>query len=107
MAKYRKISDEEMQRIGHMQNIAHRANKHCRNSFLWQPEHDNAVLAKDLSAGHLANIINWIQDHENQYDDGTLDFMIGEARYRRLVAFVKNEPYVVIGDDGRASMVEV
>jgi hypothetical protein len=66
-----------------------------RNTFLWGPENGDPILAKDLTMSHLCNIINWILNHENQYDDGVLDFMIGEAEYRKLPAFVSNQPYIV------------
>ena len=71
-----------------------------RNTFLWGPESGDPVLVKDLTTSHLANIINWIMDHDNKYDDGVLTFMIGEAKYRRLAAFAAGEPYVVCGEDG-------
>ena len=65
-----------------------------RNTFLWGPEGGEPILAKNLTAPHLCNIINWILDHDNQYDDGVLQFMVGEAKYRRLLAFAQNTAYV-------------
>ena len=81
-----------------------------RNTFLWGPENGDPILAKDLTVSHLCNIINWILEHENQYDDGVLDFMLGEAEYRRLAAFTANQPYIVTenvwyGSNIRAQLV--
>ena len=67
-----------------------------RDTFLWGPENADPILAKDLTISHLCNIINWILDRPDQYGsaDGTLAFMIAEAKYRRLPAFAANEPYI-------------
>ena len=86
--------------------------KYDRNEFLWGPEHGEPILVKDLTISHLCNIINWIVQHENQYDDGVLDFMIGEAEYRKLPAFINNQPYieangVKLGGKVRAQLVNV
>jgi len=74
-----------------------------RNTFLWGPEDGDPILAKDLTDSHLCNIINWILNHENQYDDGVLDFMVGEAEYRKLAAFVSKQPYINTKDVGYGS----
>ena len=65
-----------------------------RDTFLWGPEEGDPILAKNLTMTHLCHIINWILDHDNQYNDGTLAFMVGEAKYRRLLAFAQNTEYV-------------
>ena len=71
-----------------------------RNTFRWCPDRGDPILAKDLTVTHLANIINWIIDRPQQYADSVLEFMIGEAKYRRLEAFASGKPYIVQGDDG-------
>lgn len=71
-----------------------RENGYDRNTFLWGPEDAEPILAKNLTTSHLCNIINWILDHDNQYDDGVLAFMVGEAKHRRLQAFAQNTSYV-------------
>ncbi len=81
-----------------------------RNTFLWGPEEGEPILAKNLTMSHLCNIINWILDHDDQYNDGTLAFMVGEAKYRRLLAFAQNTAYVEAtgvryGSDIRAVLV--
>ena len=71
-----------------------------RNTSLWGPEDGDPILVKDLTTLHLANIINWIMNHDNQYSDGFLEFMISEAKYRRLEAFVNGKSYVVCDING-------
>ena len=76
-----------------------------RNTFLWGPEHGDPILAKDLTASHLCNIINWIQDHPEQYTQDVLNFMVGEAKYRQLASWTNDDPYVIINNVGRAELV--
>ena len=81
-------------------------NEYDRNTFLWGPEYGDPILAKDLTASHLTNIINWIQDYPEQYGEGAvLAFMIGEANYRRLASWTNDDPYVIINSRGRAELV--
>ena len=81
-----------------------------RDTFLWQPDSSAAIqeqiLVKDLTALHLANIINWIEDHPHWYDDGVRDFMIEESKLRQLPAFANNEPIIRCGKDGRYFVTE-
>ena len=81
-------------------------NEYNRNTFLWGPDIGDPILAKDLTASHLCNIINWIQDRPEQYGDGeVLAFMMGEAKYRQLASWTNDEQYVIINDAGRAELV--
>lgn len=85
---------KDLQEIGRIIRENRKNREYDRNTFLWGPDKGDPILAKDLTASHLANIINWILDHDNQYDDGVLSFMVGEADYRRLPAFAQNIAYV-------------
>ena len=94
-----------LSKIQRQPNILRDSQRYDRNTFLWGPDNGDPILAKDLSVQHLANVINWIQDHPAQYSDAILNFMIGEAGYRRLAAFTNDDPYVIINDQGRAEVI--
>jgi hypothetical protein len=86
----------DIQTIGRALRKSRGQDPYDRETFVWGSEDGTHTIAKDLTTNHLKNIINWILDHDNQYDDGVLGFMIGEATHRRLTSFAKGEPYVFV-----------
>lgn len=67
-----------------------------RNNLKWGPKHSDPMLIKDVPLDHFVSILNWIWNNFDAYEDGSpglYEFMEGEARFRRLLAFGSGEPY--------------
>ena len=81
-----------------------------RNITEWEPEKGDRIKIKDLTTEHLCNIMNWMH-HPDRYSayalGGTdfIDFMDGECKYRRLIAFANNEPYITQDETGKYIIV--
>lgn len=77
-----------------------------RETAWWQPDGDvDPILVKDLTDGHLANIINWIFDRQGQYADDDYLMMVDEAKRRQLTGFASGTSYPQCGEDGRYMVV--
>jgi len=59
----------------------------------WRTADGRCVLVKDMTDGHLVNVINWIMDNKKSYSNSTLQVMIEEARYRQTPLFAEGRAY--------------
>jgi hypothetical protein len=60
---------------------------------LWYSADGRSVKIKDMTIGHLVNVINWVSDNKDSYPMSTLDVMIAEAEYRQLTLFAEAKAY--------------
>ena len=65
----------------------------------WRTADGRSVPVKDMTLGHLVNVINWILDNPRSYPASALNLMESEARYRQTILFSQGVSYPqVIGD---------
>lgn len=60
---------------------------------LWRTADGRSVKIKDMTVGHLVNVINWVLDNPDSYPLSIADIMIEEAKYRQTFLFAKGMPY--------------
>ena len=59
----------------------------------WRTADGRWVAVKDMTDGHLVNVINWIIDNRESYTKNVLDAMIAEAKYRQTILFAEGKDY--------------
>ena len=73
----------------------------------WVSADGRHVAIKNLSTGHLVNILNWINSKENSYPK---DFIASVENYatsiRVMTCFANNEPYPYKRDNGSWALME-
>ena len=59
----------------------------------WRTADGRSIAVKDMTLGHLVNVVNWINDNRDSYPKSVLDLMVAEASYRQLELFSSGQPY--------------
>lgn len=68
---------------------------------VWGTADGKDILVKDITNGHLINILNWMADREKLYNATVRDLMVQEAQYRRLISFCAKEGLPTQDETGR------
>ena len=78
---------------------------------MWETEAGDQILIKDLTDGHLVNILNHIKRNQLTYPAVLYDFMENEAYLRKMRAFttkkampvkLNNGEYALLSEEGVA-----
>jgi len=67
-----------------------------RDELKWEPENGEPMFIKDIPHDHFVNILNWIWDNFECYENsspGLYAFMEGEARFRTLLALASGDAH--------------
>lgn len=59
----------------------------------WRTADGRGIMVKDMTLGHLVNVINWVHDNKMSYSKSTRDLMIAEAKYRQTLLFAEGKEY--------------
>ena len=59
----------------------------------WRTADGRGIMIKDMTLGHLVNVINWVSDNARSYPKHILPLMIAEAEYRQIALFAEGKPY--------------
>ena len=59
----------------------------------WGTADGRRLPIKEMTLGHLVNVLNWVNDHSKSYSDRIRDTMRKEAEYRKLFLFAEGKPY--------------
>jgi hypothetical protein len=65
----------------------------------WRTADGRSVPVKEMTLGHLVNVVNWILDNPRSYPASALELMIAEARYRQTVLFAEGKSYPQLVSD--------
>jgi hypothetical protein len=65
----------------------------------WGTASGGRVKIKEMTLGHLVNVLNWVHDHNDRYSDTIREHFINEANYRKLFLFANGEAYPGLVDD--------
>jgi hypothetical protein len=65
----------------------------------WGTASGGRVKIKEMTLGHLVNVLNWVHDHNDRYSDTIRGHFINEANYRKLFLFANGEAYPGLLDD--------
>ena len=71
----------------------------------WGTADGRTVRLCDMDVGHLANVLNWVHDHDGVYGDSIKNDLIREAQHRKLFAFTERQPYASLVD-GRWKVID-
>jgi hypothetical protein len=59
----------------------------------WSTADGRRVKIRDITDGHLINVVNWILDNYRLYPAGILETMVAEAKYRQTFLFAEGKSY--------------
>jgi hypothetical protein len=59
----------------------------------WRTADGRGIMIKDMTLGHLVNVVNWVHDNRDSYGQGICELMVAEARYRQTILFAKGQAY--------------
>ena len=59
----------------------------------WRTADGRGIAIKDMTLGHLVNVINWVHDNRESYGQGIRELMVAEAQYRQILLFAEGMPY--------------
>ena len=59
----------------------------------WRTADGRNIPVKDMTLGHLVNVVNWILDNPHSYPLSALTLMVSEASFRQTVLFAEGSAY--------------
>jgi hypothetical protein len=59
----------------------------------WGSADGRRIPIKELDAGHLVNILNWVYDRPKSYPPSIYVALVQEALYRKFIEFAMGEPW--------------
>lgn len=59
----------------------------------WGTADGRRIKIRDMTDGHLVNVLNWILDNPLSYPITALDLMSAEALYRQTLLFAEGKAY--------------
>lgn len=66
----------------------------------WRTADGRGIMVKDMTLGHLVNVINWVHDNELSYPQSVRDLMVAEAKYRQTLLFAEGKEYPQLVNGG-------
>lgn len=59
----------------------------------WRTADGRMVKIKDMTIGHLVNVVNWVTDNSDSYPESVRELMESEIEYRQLSMFAEGKLY--------------
>ena len=59
----------------------------------WGTADGRRIKVKDMTDGHVVNVVNWILDNPRSYPASALTLFVSEAMYRQTVLFAEGKAY--------------
>jgi hypothetical protein len=59
----------------------------------WGTADGRRIKVKDMTDGHMVNVVNWILDNPRSYPASALTLFVSEAMYRQTVLFAEGKAY--------------
>lgn len=66
---------------------------------MWHTADGRGIAVKDMTLGHLVNVLNWVLDNPLSYPAHVYTLMEAEARYRQTILFADKQPYPQLVND--------
>jgi hypothetical protein len=65
---------------------------------IWRTADGRGIAVKDMTLGHLVNVVNWVHDNPFSYPLQIRELMVAEARYRQTILFAEGAEYPQLVD---------
>lgn len=61
--------------------------------MMWRSADDKERRVDDLELNHFVNILNWINEHDQKYPSGYINYMEQKAQDRAFILLADTKPY--------------